>query len=171
MNRMVGFSIAISILLVYPGSAFAQADIAEKTSFDLAGQDEKPSLKEAIPADHPAESRETPFAKADSDEPVVRKSASDVALPQRMASFAVGAVVGMPIAIARRTYHQTRQGSRDLIGESRNPLLVVPTTILSLPFAIMGGPVEGFGYAIYNSWKGSGVTPFGCESFSLGEME
>ena len=68
-------------------------------------------------------------------------------------------------------YKQTKDGATDLIGDKRNPALVVPATIVSIPFAIMGGPFEGLGYAAVNSWKGSREEPFGQDSFSLGDWE
>ena len=95
-----------------------------------------------------------------------RSSASP--LPIRLLSFTTGFVVGTPIAIGRCAYKQTRAGTKDLVGDSTNPLLVVPATIISIPFGIMGGPFEGVGSAAVNSWKGSGQDPFGPESFSLG---
>ncbi|MBI1270613.1 hypothetical protein GC174_09285 [bacterium] len=95
-----------------------------------------------------------------------RSSASQ--LPLRLLSFTTGFVVGTPIAIGRCAYKQTRAGTKDLVGDSTNPLLVVPATIISLPFGVMGGPFEGVGSAAVNSWRGSGQDPFGPESFSLG---
>ena len=96
---------------------------------------------------------------------------SDVPIFQRLASFTTGFIFGTPIAIARRTYSQTRSGSTDIIGDSHNPILVATTSLFSLPFAIIGGPLEGVGYSLANSWHASGDEPFGKDTFSLGDMD
>jgi hypothetical protein len=114
-------------------------------------------------------------ALAQADEPpashVKDKSGADVALPVRLASFTFCAVAGAPIAIARRMYAQSVSGTRDLVGESKNPLLLLPAVSLSVPFGVMGGFFEGIGYSMANSWRGSGDEPFGKEAFSLGDSD
>ncbi len=89
----------------------------------------------------------------------------------RMASFTAGVVVGTPVAIVKRTYQQTRDGSTDLIGDSKNPILVATTSVFALPFALMGGPIQGVEYGVRNSWIGSKEEPFGKTAFSIDDAE
>ncbi|MBX9691683.1 MAG: hypothetical protein K2Z81_04810 [Cyanobacteria bacterium] len=95
----------------------------------------------------------------------------DCCWAQRMASFTAGVVVGTPVAIVKRTYQQTRDGSTDLIGDSKNPILVATTTAFALPFAIFGGPIQGVEYSIRNSWIGSREEPFGKTAFSIDDAD
>lgn len=96
---------------------------------------------------------------------------SDVKLPVRMASFTTGFILGTPVSIVRAFGRQTKAGSKDLIGESKNPVLVATTYLFSVPFAFAGAPFEGVGMSAINSWNGSGDEPFGKESFSLQPSE
>ena len=130
-----------------------------------------PALRQEIKPVDLGEKRESETDKevgADSKSSAGSDRSSASPLPIRLLSFTTGFVVGTPIAIGRCAYKQTRAGTKDLVGDSTNPLLVVPATIISIPFGIMGGPFEGVGSAAVNSWKGSGQDPFGPESFSLG---
>ncbi len=97
------------------------------------------------------------------------KPKSTVPLPKRLASFTTGAVLGYPVAMAKRTVHQTKAGNRDFIGDSTNPIKVGIATIVSFPFGFVGGMFEGAQYSVYNSWKGSGEEPFGKSTFSLSD--
>ena len=173
MKYFISFTVPASIALaglcilcLFPGPVQAQA----------VPTDTVPQLREEIkPTD--IKSRSTDEGEPDKaeEEPVDikalgrKKEKSDVPLPLRMVSFTTGFVVGTPIAITRCAIKQTRAGTRDLVGDSKNPLLVVPATIISMPFGAMGGPFEGLGYAAVNSWRGSGDEPFGQEAFSLGD--
>ncbi len=103
------------------------------------------------------------------NEPKVKKASkkSDVSWPTRLTSFACCSFLGLPIAMAKSGYRQTLAGNKDLIGESKNPIKLLISTSLSLPFAMAGGFLEGSGYSVINSWKGSAEEPFGREAFSL----
>lgn len=101
------------------------------------------------------------------DEAKPKKAKSTVPLPTRVASFLVGAPIGLPVMMVKRTVHQTKAGNRDFIGDRTNPLFVIPATVISLPFGAVGGFCEGWQYSIYNSWKASGEEPFSKESMSL----
>lgn len=92
-------------------------------------------------------------------------------LPRRLAAFAAGVVIGTPIAIARKCVQQTVNATHDIVGDSTNPLFVLPAGALSLPYAVLGGTLEGVYTGAINAWVNSDDDPFGKDSFSLGEME
>ncbi|MBI4532605.1 MAG: hypothetical protein HY711_01555 [Candidatus Melainabacteria bacterium] len=96
---------------------------------------------------------------------------SGVQLPHRLAAFVAGVVIGTPIAIVRKSYQQTITATRDIVGESTNPLFVLPAGALSLPYAVLGGTFEGAYTGLLNAWVNSADDPFGKDSFSLGEMQ
>ncbi len=131
--------------------------------------DENPAkLKDPIQA---PELKKRDDAPIDKDLPPLKSQHSDVKLPVRMASFTTGFILGTPVSIARAFGRQTRAGSKDLIGESKNPVLLATTYLFSLPFAFAGAPFEGVGMSAINSWSGSGDEPFGKETFSLQPSE
>lgn len=158
-----------SYFFFYPQKAFAQSVPTDATPPSPALRQEiKPvDLGDKKQSDSD-QSQSEQAIKSDSKAKAGGSNATSSQLPLRLLSFPIGFVVGTPIAIGRCAYKQTRAGTRDLVGDSTNPLLVVPATMISLPFGIMGGPFEGVGSAAINSWKGSGNDPFGPESFSLG---
>lgn len=87
------------------------------------------------------------------------------------ASFALGAIVGTPVAIVRRTVAETIAGNQDIIRDSTNPILVIPATIITLPFSVPAGACEGVYRGVKNSWLNSSKNPFSKDAFSLGEMD
>lgn len=91
-------------------------------------------------------------------------------IPVRLLAFGVGAVVGTPIAIVRKTTQNTCEMSESLSGKSENPLVRGAAGLAILPFAVFKGGLEGAYYGTANSWKNSSENPFGKDSFSLGEM-
>lgn len=86
---------------------------------------------------------------------------------KRMASFTTGAILGYPVAMAKRSVYQTKNGTRDFVGETKNPLLLIPAMVVSAPYGFVGGFFEGAQYSVMNSWKASGDEPFSKEAFSL----
>ncbi|MBX3074028.1 hypothetical protein KF913_08875 [Candidatus Obscuribacterales bacterium] len=93
--------------------------------------------------------------------------AGKVPFGKRMASFTCGAVLGYPVAMAKRSVYQTKNGTRDFVGETRNPFLLIPAVVVSAPYGFVGGFFEGAQYSVMNSWKASGEEPFSKETFSL----
>ncbi|MDX2107061.1 MAG: hypothetical protein SFY67_11725 [Candidatus Melainabacteria bacterium] len=150
-------SVATMLSLISPASADEIAD-------------ENPAkLKDPITA---PEIKKRPDAAEDTkDLPPVKSLHSDVKLPVRVASFTTGFILGTPVSIVRAFGRQTKAGSKDLIGESKNPVLLATTYLFSVPFAFAGAPFEGVGMSAINSWNGSGDEPFGKESFSLQPSE
>lgn len=103
--------------------------------------------------------------------PPVKSLHSDVKMPVRVASFTTGFILGTPVSIVRAFGRQAKAGSKDLIGESKNPILLATTYLFSVPFAFAGAPFEGVGMSAINSWNGSGDEPFGKQSFSMQPSE
>lgn len=91
-------------------------------------------------------------------------------IPVRLVAFAVGAVVGTPIAVLRKTCENTSNMSEELGGKD-NPALRGASALATLPFAIFKGGLEGMYYGTANSWANSSEHPFSKDSFSLGDMK
>lgn len=91
-------------------------------------------------------------------------------IPVRLVAFGVGAVVGTPIAIVRKTTENACDMSEELSGKSENPIVRGVAGLAMLPFAVFKGGLEGVYYGTANSWKNSSEKPFSTDSFSLGEM-
>ena len=109
----------------------------------------------------------TTFLPAHADD-----SAKGVAMiPVRLVAFAVGAVVGTPIAVVRKVCENTTTMSGDLSGKSDNPAVRGASALVTLPFALFKGGLEGAYYGTANSWTNSSEKPFSADSFSLGEMK
>lgn len=92
-------------------------------------------------------------------------------IPVRLVAFATGAVVGTPIAVVRKVCENTTTMSGDLSGKSDNALLRGTCAVVTLPFAVFKGGLEGAYYGTANSWTNSSEKPFSADSFSLGEMK
>jgi len=92
-------------------------------------------------------------------------------LPKRLAAFAIGAVVGAPIATVRQTIKETKAANVDLIQQRANPFFVAPATLVNLPFAAVAGGLEGPFHSVKNSWENSEKKPFSKDAFGLGPME
>ena len=91
-------------------------------------------------------------------------------IPVRLLAFGVGAVVGTPIAVLRKTCENTTTMSGE-IGGKDNPALRGASALAILPFAVFKGGLEGLYYGTANSWANSSEHPFSKDSFSLGEMK
>lgn len=100
-------------------------------------------------------------------------SAKGVAMiPVRLVAFAAGAVVGTPIAVVRKTCENTSKMSGQLAGDNGdNVLLRGASALVTLPFAVFKGGLEGLYLGTANSWTNSSEKPFSAESFSLGDMK
>lgn len=99
----------------------------------------------------------------------VSKSSADVCPCKRAASVLVGFVLGAPIAVARKSASETVSATRDLVGDTNNPLFIAPAGALSLPFGVFSGCLQGPIYSAINAWKNSDE-PFSKGTFSLGSM-
>jgi hypothetical protein len=80
----------------------------------------------------------------------------------------LGTAVGLPVCLARRFVHGAVSGSHGMVGDTENPLLVVPAAVIWSPLAFVTATMECPVYAIRNAWMAD--KPFSKEQFSLGEM-
>jgi membrane protein involved in colicin uptake len=154
--------------------AKAAKDAAKKTDAkdgDDKDDDKKADAKKADDkkaADKKADDKKSDDSKAGDDgEAKPKKAKSSVPLGTRLASFTCGAVLGYPVAMAKRTVHQTKAGTKDFVGETHNPIKLLPAVVVSVPYGVVGGFLEGWQYSVMNSWKASGEDPFSKETFSL----
>lgn len=89
---------------------------------------------------------------------------------ERVASFAVGTVVGMPISIVRTQYKDVVDFTKDMVGDSQNPILWAVAVPLCFTSGIVNGLLEGIWNSPKNAWVYS-TTPFSAETFSLGDTD
>jgi hypothetical protein len=76
-------------------------------------------------------------------------------LPQRLGLFTANVVVAAPATFVRRSAQYTASNTKELIGDHKNPVLLVPAGTLSLYYGLTSGLVEGTTFGIINSWKHS----------------
>jgi hypothetical protein len=72
---------------------------------------------------------------------------------EKAACFTAGVVVKTPKAIVRNAKTETIGDTKELIGDSKNPILVGAASALSLPFGVTSGLCEGICSGIVHSWK------------------
>jgi hypothetical protein len=63
-------------------------------------------------------------------------------------AYVVGSAAEAPAAMCRQSVREFDAGVDDLTNSSSNPVLRVPAAIITLPFSIVAGCVEGTIYAI-----------------------
>lgn len=172
MKNLVTVFLAISFAFLFVTDACAQVDSDNKPK--LRDKIEPVQLKEkdtSKKSDSKTEKQSKPASVESLKKATRSSSTSDVSLPVRMASTTTGLILGYPIAVARCLYKETKDGTKDFVGSSTNPVFVVPAALISFPFAVFGSPFEGLGYSAFNSWRGSGEEPFGRDTFSLGDWD
>jgi len=91
------------------------------------------------------------------------------AVPGRMASFAVGTMVGIPVSMFRKSKEESANATKDLVGDTDNKFLIAPAGLLGVPAGILSGTMQGIVFGIKNAWTGSRDEPFSREAFSLGD--
>lgn len=93
-------------------------------------------------------------------------------LPTRVPSFLVGAVGGVPIAMVRKTVKGATDTAKIGLEDRKYKwLMIVPTFVLGVPLAAVGGFIDGPFCSLHNAWVYSADHPFSKEAFSLGELE
>jgi ABC-type antimicrobial peptide transport system permease subunit len=92
-------------------------------------------------------------------------------LPKRLSIFTIDFLVGTPAYIVRKTKQESISGVTDIVGENRNPLLVLPSAALSIPFGIVAGSISGPMYAAANGWRHSDDDHLSKEGFGLVKQE
>ncbi len=88
----------------------------------------------------------------------------------KLVKFGIGASVGVPIAMVRKSLHCTGKTAESVTGKTDNGVAVVAAEALLLPLGVFKGSIEGIGYGVGNSWKNADHDkPFNKETFSLAE--
>ena len=88
-------------------------------------------------------------------------------LPKRLPPAIISGIGGTPICFVQQTMIATKDGVKDICGDSKFPLFIAPAFCLSVPYAavsgVIGGPVE----SLAHGWQYSKDKPFSRQSFSL----
>lgn len=132
--------------------------------------------KDAKPAKEPKAPKAAKEPKAPKEEAKPEKLGSkssggggDAGLGGRLIGFPAGVLVGVPVAIVRRTGIEIKQGVKDLVGDTDNWFIIGPAGVLAVPYGGVSGGIGGVLYGVKNAWVGAGDEPFGKDSFSLGD--
>lgn len=98
-----------------------------------------------------------------------KPSATKAPLPRRLLGVVVGAVVGTPVCLVRKTIDEEKYGIAGIIGTNNNKAVVTTAGVFWLPFAFMTGTVESPVYATLNSLNAE--EPFSKAQFSLSDVK
>lgn len=93
---------------------------------------------------------------------------SDASITKKAAGVIVGATVGMPVAVVRRTAIEDRDGIKGLVGDSDNKLAKGLAGTFWMPFSIVLGVLEGPLYGPGNSVRNVN-RPFTKEQMGMGD--
>jgi hypothetical protein len=85
----------------------------------------------------------------------------------RGASTLVGTAFGWPISVCKTQYRDITGFTRDMVGDSKNPLLWTAAVLLCVPSGAVNGMMEGVAMAPVNAWNASKDAPFSAATFSL----
>ena len=90
--------------------------------------------------------------------------------PARALSFILGAAVGIPVAIVKKTPGEVMTATKDLVGETDNPFILVPAGIVfGVPAGLLSGTLLGTFVGAKNALFSD--EPFSKESFSLDDLD
>ena len=81
------------------------------------------------------------------------KSNNDSSVPKKTLGFIVGAAVGAPASVVRRTVAEEKYGVQGLIGDSNSKLAKISAGTFWLPFSLVLGALEGPVYGPANSLR------------------
>lgn len=88
-------------------------------------------------------------------------------LPKRLPPTLICALGGTPIALVRHTISATKEGVKDIVGESKFPLFVAPAVCVSFPYGLCAGVIAAPVVGLSNGWKYSDDKPFSKDAFSI----
>ena len=105
-------------------------------------------------------------ARADAGEALAKAAKVPIA-------FSFGTVFGTPIAVSRKSFQNTAETTNNIFGDDANPVIKGGGgLLLGLPIGLFTGTLEGMYLGVKNAALGaSGDTPFGSETFSLGDLD
>lgn len=89
----------------------------------------------------------------------------------RLTIFTAGAVLGIPIAVVRKTAQNTVDTSKEMAGKSENKAAKAGLGLVGVPVGVFTGGLEGVWLGTTNSWTSSKDKPFSKDLVSLGEMK
>ena len=95
-------------------------------------------------------------------------------LPVRALGVGAGFLVGVPVAILRRTSNRCLEYTNsfaDKIGGKDSGPAVIMASVAAYPLGVLVGTEEGVFEGSKNAIQGGVEKPFGLTSLSLGEME
>ena len=92
-------------------------------------------------------------------------------IPKNVPAFIAGVVVGTPIALVRMSKREIVTATRELVGETDNPLILGAGGVLGVPAGLMGGALYGLYAGTADSWVNADDNPYSRDSFSLGDMK
>lgn len=88
----------------------------------------------------------------------------------RLPLFAAGTVLGVPIAILRKSAKNTSETTKELREKSENKFAKAGLSVFGAPVGVFTGTLEGMWVGTDNSWKSSKDKLFTKESVSLGDL-
>ena len=95
-----------------------------------------------------------------------------VKVPVVVTAFGLGAVIGTPIAVMRKSFTNARETTNNLVGDDANPLLKGAGALVGVPVGMVKGTFQGVILGTKNAYSGSGSDePFGTDTFSLGDLD
>ena len=108
-------------------------------------------------------------ARADAGEALAKAAKVPIAIT----AFSFGTVFGTPIAVSRKSFQNTAETTNNIFGDDANPVIKGGGgLLLGLPIGLFTGTLEGMYLGVKNAALGaSGDTPFGSETFSLGDLD
>ncbi len=92
-----------------------------------------------------------------------------VGMPLKGASVATSMVIGIPVAIVRKSAEATKEQTKKVAGDKANPVMTGFSALVGMPIGIMSGTIDGTKKGFKNSLKCD--KPFTKEQFSLGDLD
>ena len=138
---------------MFSGPVWASPDMTANPASDLAKDATTPNA--AIPPPGTVKPSLTQGSKA--------------SLPKKALGLVVGAIVGTPVCVVRKTIDEEKYGINGMIGTSDKKSAQVAAGIFWAPFALFTGTVESPVYATIHSLNAD--EPFSKEQFSLGDVK
>ncbi len=92
-------------------------------------------------------------------------------IPTNVPALVVGWVVGTPVALTRMSKREIITATRELVGDTDNPLILGAAGILGVPAGLMSGGIYGLWAGAADSWVNADDNPYSRDAFSLGEMK
>ncbi len=92
-----------------------------------------------------------------------------VGMPLKGASVATSMVIGIPVAILRKSTENTKDETNKLAGDNGNFVMKGLAGLVGLPIGIVSGTIDGSQSGFKNSLKCD--KPFTKEQFSFGDLD